>query len=136
MAIINVSVGNHVNQLTSLHAADLRNHHEQDSVLANIPVVSCKNVLATLNKQQVERRFILTWLLSNVVNCVECARVEVHLRKIGKGIQVSHNTTAERILFEVLEYTINLVIIAIGVVRNLSNLITVGFANGARLVSP
>ena len=136
VAIINVSIGNHVNQLTSLHAADLCNHHEQDSVLANIPVVCRKNILATLNKQQVKCRFVLTCFLSDVIDCVERARVEVHLREVSKGIQVGHNTAAERILLEVLEYAIHLVIVAIGVVRNLSNLITVSFANGTRLISP
>ena len=136
VAIVNVSVGNHVNKLASFHAANLCNHHQQDCVLANIPVVSGKNVLATLNKQQVKRWFVLTWLLSNVIDCVECARVEVHLGEVGKGVQIGHNTTAERILFEILEYAIHLVIIAVSIVRNLSNLITVSFANGARLISP
>ena len=125
-----------MNQLASFHAADLRNHHQQDCVLANIPVVSSKNVLTTLNKQQVKRWLVFAWLLSNVIDCVECARVEVHLREVGKGVQVGHDSTAEWILFEILEHAIHLVIIAVSIVRNLSNLITVSFANGARLISP
>ena len=48
MAIVDVCIGDHVDKFTCLHATDLRHHHEQNSVLTDVPVIRCKNVLAAL----------------------------------------------------------------------------------------
>ncbi len=56
---------------------------------------------------------------------------EAHLREVGQSVwQAGHNTALNGFFLEVLEYAIHLVIVAIGVVRNPSNLITVSLGIG------
>ena len=79
MAVVNVGIGDHVQQLAGNHIDRLRNHHQQNCVLAHIPIVRGQNVLATLVENHVERRFVVLRTLSDVIGHAVGARIQMHL---------------------------------------------------------
>ena len=45
MSVVDVSICNYVHQLAYVHVTYLSDHVYQNSILNNVPVVGCKNVL-------------------------------------------------------------------------------------------
>ena len=136
MTVVNVGIGNHVQQLASDHIDRLRNHHQQNGVLAHIPVVRGQNILATLVENHVERRLVVLRTLCDVIGHAVGARIQVHLGQIAKHIGVRHNAAAVRRVLKVVQHAVHLIEVTLGIMALLANLIPVGLADGTGLVGP
>ena len=53
MTVVDVGICDDVDELAGNHAHRLRDHHEEDRVLADVPVVRGEDVLAALVEQHV-----------------------------------------------------------------------------------
>ena len=91
MAVVDVGIGDHVHKLARVHVGDLRHHHEQDGVLAHVPVVCRKHVLAALDQEHVERGSALARLLRHVVDGVVGTGIQVHLGEVRECVEVGHD---------------------------------------------
>ena len=131
-----MGVGDHMQQLAGNHIDRLRDHHQQNGVLAHVPVVRGQNVLAALVENHIECRLIVLRALRDVIGHAVRARVQVHLGQVAKHIGVRHNAAAVRRVLKVVQHTVHLVEIALGIVALLANLVPVGLADRAGLVSP
>ena len=136
MTVVNVGIGDHMQELASDHIDRLRDHHQQNGVLAHIPVVRSQNILAALVENHVERRFVILRTLRHVIRHAVGARIQVHLGQVAKHIGVRHNAAAVRRVLKVVQHAIHLVKVALGIMALLPNLIPVGLADGASLVGP
>ena len=136
MTVVNVGIGNHMQQLAGNHIDRLRDHHQQNGVLAHIPVVGGQNVLAALVENHVECRLVVLRALRHVIGHAVGARVQVHLGQVAKHIGVRHNAAAVRRVLKVVQHTVHLVEIALGIMALLANLVPVGLADGTSLVGP
>ena len=136
MTVVNVGIGNHMQQLAGNHIDRLRDHHQQDGVLAHIPVVRGQNVLTALVENHVERRLVVLRTLRDVIGHTVGARIQVHLGQIAKHIRVGHDAAAVRRMLEVVQHAVHLVKVALGIMALLANLVPIGFADGTGLVGP
>jgi len=125
-----------VQQLAGNHIDGLRNHHEQNGVLAHVPVVRGQNVLAALVENHVERRFVILRALRHVICHAVGARIQVHLGQVAEHIGVRHDATAIRRMLKVVQHAVHLVKVALGIMALLANLVSVSLTDGAGLVSP
>ena len=136
MTIIDMGVGDHVQQITGNHIDRLRDHHQQNGVLAHVPVVRGQNVLAALVENHVERRLVVLRTLRHVIGHAIGARIKVHLGQIAKHVRIGHNAATIRRVLKVVQHTVHLVEVALGVMALLTNLIAVGFTDGTGLIGP
>ena len=116
MTVIDVGVCDHVHELARDHIVYLGNHHQQEGVLAYIPVIGCEYVLAALDEAHVERGPVIVFFVRDVVDHVVGARVEVHLGEVAKSVGRGHNTARKGRVFEVEEDFVHLVEVPFGVV--------------------
>ena len=123
-------------QLASDHIDRLRNHHQQNGVLAHIPVVRGQNVLAALVENHVERRLVILRALRHVIRHAVGARIQVHLGQIAKHVRIGHNAATIRRVLKVVQHAVHLVKVTLGIMAFLANLIPVGLADGTGLVGP
>ena len=136
MPVVDVRVDDDVQKLARHHARDLRHHHEQDRVLADVPVVSREDVLAALHEAHVEGRLLVSFSMCHVVRHAVGAGVQVHLREVGKGVHVGHDAARERRVRKVVEHAVHLVEVALGIVTLLGDLVAVRLADGTGLIGP
>ena len=136
MTVVDMGVGDHMQQLAGNHIDRLRNHHQQDGVLAHIPVVRGQNVLAALVENHVERRLVVLRALRDVIGHAVRARIQVHLGQVAKHIRVGHDAATVRCVLKIVQHSVHLVEIALGIMALLANLVPVGLADGAGLVGP
>ena len=86
MLIIDMRVRNYMHKLPRHKPAGLREHHQQDGILNDIPVVCRQNILRALIQNRVQ--LIARHIESHAVS----ARLQIHLGQILKIIDVRHNT--------------------------------------------
>ena len=136
MTVIDMGIGDHMQQLAGNHIDGLRDHHQQDGILAHVPVVCGQNVLTALVENHVERRFVILRTLRHVIRHAVRTRIQVHLGQVAKHIGVRHNAAAVRRMLQVIQHAVHLVKVALGIMALLPNLVAVSLADGAGLVGP
>ena len=98
--------------------------------MADVPAVRREHILRALVENGVEL------LARDVEGHAVCAGVEVHLAQISVDIYISQNAAAERVVLEVIENSVNLIKLALGVVVLDSELIAVCLSYAAAFVRP
>ena len=134
--VIDVSIGNHVNESAGLHADGLSNHHEENAVLNDVPVVGGQDVLRTLVENGVKSELIATFFLSDIEGHTPGARIEIHLVKIGVVVDAGENATAEWGVFEIPEHAVDLIHLAFFVLMLDAQLVAIGFADATIGICP
>ena len=104
-------------------------HHEQDGVLAHVPVISRENILAALHENHVENGLLIPFALRDVVGNAIGARIQVHLMQVRKRVHIGHDATGERRVLEVVQDAVHLIELALAIARLLGDLVAVGLAN-------
>ena len=129
-------VRNHMQQLARHHVADLRHHHQQNGVLAHIPVIGRQHVLGALVQHHIEYQLLLARPLGHIIGNAVSAGVQMHLTQIRKYISIRHNPTAVGILLQIEKHPIHLIHIALLVMTLHADLVTIGLADGSGLIGP
>ena len=136
MTVVDVRVGNHVHESAGLHADGLGNHHEENAVLNDVPVVGGQDVLGTLVENGVKSELIATFFLSDIEGHTPGARVEIHFVEVGVVVDAGEDATAEGIVFEIPDDAIDLIHFAFLVLMLDAELVAIGFANAAVRIGP
>ena len=135
-AVINVGVGDHMDQLTGTHITDLSQHMDQDRVLDHIPVIGGQHVLGPLIEDRVQRQLIISLFLGDVEGHTVGAGIKAHFMQILMDINIGHDTPAEGIVLQVIDDPVHLIHHPFLILMLYAQLVTVGFADGAVLVGP
>lgn len=134
--VVDVSIGNHVYESAGLHADGLGNHHEENAVLNDVPVVGGQDVLGTLIENGVEGELIAAFFLGDIESHAPGTRIEIHLVKIGVIVDIGEDATTEGIVFKIPKDAIDLVHHAFFVLMFDAELVAIGFADAAIRVGP
>ena len=125
-----------MNELARDHVTDLGDHHEQDRVLADIPVVGRQHVLRSLREHRIQRELLLSLRLCDVERDGPGARIQIHLVKVLVVIERRYDPAAERVIFKVVEDTVHLVEHALLINVFDPELIAVSLSDGPVLIRP
>ena len=125
-----MGIGYHMHELPRLQSRNLREHHEQDRVLHDVPVVCREHVVGALVEYAVER------VARDVERHGIGARIEVHFVQVGKSVNVGEYPAAGGIVFKVVEHPVHLVELALAVLVFYAELVAVRFAYTAVFVRP
>ena len=55
MTVVDMGIGNYMDQFSHLQAGDLGHHMHKYCILGHVPVVGCKHILAPLIEDSVQR---------------------------------------------------------------------------------
>ena len=130
VAVVNVGVGDDVDQLAGHQAADLGEHMHQNGVLHHVPVVGGQHILGALVQNGVEG------VAGDVERHGIGAGIQVHLVEVLEVVDVGENAAGGGIVLQVVQHPVHLVHVALGIVVLHAQLIAVGLADGAGLVGP
>ena len=119
-----------MNKLARLKSRDLRYHVNERRILTDVPAVCREHILRALVEYRVE--FLARDIESHAVG----AGIEIHFTQVCVDVYVCQYAAAERVVLEVIENSVNLVEVALGIVVLDSELIAVCLADAAVLVSP
>ena len=130
MAVVDVGVGDDVDQLPGDEAADLGEHVHQHGVLHHVPVVGGQHILAALVQNGVQH------VAGDVEGHGIGAGVEVHLVEVLEVIDIGHDAPGGGVVLEIIEHPVHLVHLPLGIAVLDGELVAVGLADGAGLVRP
>ena len=130
VAVIDVAVGDDVDQLAGDEAGDLGKHADQGGVLDHVPVVGRQHVLRALVEDGVED------LARDVEGHGVGAGIEAHFAEVREVVHAGEDAAALGVVLQIVEHPVHLVEVALGVVVLLGQLIAVGLADGAVFVGP
>ena len=136
MPVVDMGVRDHMDQFARLHAAHLCQHVDQNRILAHIPVVCRQYILRSLVENTVQGQHITVLLFGHVKSHAVCARIQVHLMEVLMHIDICHNTTAVRIVLQIIDHTVRLIHHSFFVLMLYAHLISVCFSDGSVLISP
>ena len=131
-----MAVSNHMKQFSCLHITYLCDHHKQNCILADIPVICCKNILRTLIEDCIQCQFLISRCLSYIKCHRVCTWIQVHLVKILMHINICHNSTAEWIVFQIIDNSVYLIHHAFFILMFHSKLISVCFTDRTIFICP
>ena len=130
MAVVDVSVGDDVDQLAGLQTGHPGHHVNQGGVLHHVPAVGGEHILAALVEDGVEGS------AADIEGHGVGAGIEGHLVEVVVVVEVGHNTPGGRVVFEIVQHPIHLVEHPLDILVLDPQLIAVGLADGAALVGP
>ena len=130
VAVIDVGIGDDVDQLPRLQAGNLGQQVDQHRVLHHIPPVGGEHVLGPLVEDGVQG------LPRDVKGHGVGAGVEGHLAQIVVVVQVGQNPPGGGVVLEIVEHPVHLVHVPLGVVVLHPQLVPIGLADGAGLIGP
>ena len=136
MAVIDMSVRDHVDELARIHVTALCEHHEKDRVLAHVPVVGREHILRSLAEHRVQRELVFARPLRDIEGHRPCARVKIHLMQVRMIVDIRHDAAAVRIVLQVKENTVDLIEHPLFVFMLNAHLITVSLADGTVRIRP
>ena len=128
--VVDVGVGDDVDQFSGLIAAGSGQGDDQKAVLHHVPVGGGEHVLAALVQNGVQP------VAADIEGHGVGTGVEAHLAQVVVVVEVGHNAAAGRVVLQLPDYPIHLIHIALRVVVLHPQLIAVGLADSALVVSP
>ena len=130
VSVIDMRVGDHMQECADLKTAHLREHMQEDRVLADVPVVRDQHILRALVENHVQL------VLRDVQRDAVGAGIEPHLVQVVMVIDIGHDAAGFGMVLEVEQHTIHLIELALGIDMLDAQLIAVRLADGAVLIRP
>ena len=130
MPVVDVCIGNHMNQFSRHQAAYLCKHVDKHRILHHIPVVGCKNVLRALVEYGIKL------ITCDIKGHTVCAWLKIHLGKVIELIYISKNSARVRCVLKLPEHIVHLVHFSLSKFIFYSHLIAIGFTDGAVFICP
>ena len=130
MPVVDVGVGDHMDQLPRLQAGDLGQHVDQGGVLHHVPAVGGEHVLAALVEHRVQGP------AGHVEGHGPGAGVEPHGVEVGVLVEAGEDPPGPGLVLQVVEHPVHLVHVPLRVVVLHPQLVAVGLPDGAALVRP
>ena len=125
MPVIDVAIGNHVDQLSRFQPGHLGKHHQKHGILAHVPVVGGEHILAALVEDAIEG------VSGDIEGHGIGAGIEAHIVQILEIIEVGENPPGGRIVLQVIKHPVYLVKLPLRVLVLDAQLVAVGLADGA-----
>ena len=131
-----MSIRNHMEQFARFHIAYLCDHHQKQRILADIPVIRCQHIIRTLVQHTVQCQSVAVFFFCHV----KCHRIrtgiQIHLVQILMHVDVRHDSSAVWIVFQIIQYTVDLIHHALFILVLYSQLIPVGLSYGSVFICP
>ena len=130
VSVVNMRVGNDVNQFANFQSADLLQHMHKHRILHHVPIVGNCHIVGALVQNCVQ------FALGDVERYAVRAGVQIHFVQVMMNVNVGYYATAVRVVLKVVQHAVDLVEQTFLVDVFYAQLIAVGFADTARFVRP
>ena len=130
MAVVDVGVGDDVDQLPRRQAGDPGKHVQEHGVLHHVPAVGSEHILAALVEHGVEH------VSGDVEGHRPGAGVEAHVVEVVVVVEAGEDAPGGGVVLQIVEHPVHLVHLPLGVLVLDPQLVAVGLADGAVPVGP
>ena len=131
-----MTVCNYMNKLPCFHITGLRDHHQKKRILAHIPVICRQNILRSLIQNSIQDQFVFSRFFGHIKCHGIGTWVKIHFMKILMYINIGHDPSAVRIVLKIKKYPVHLIHHSFFILMFHTQLIAVGFSDGAVLICP
>ena len=119
-----------MDEFTGFQTGNLCKHHQQCAVLYYVPVICCQCVLRTLVQDTIQ--FVACYVECHAVR----TRFQTHFCQVCKVVDICHDTSGCRCIFQLPQNIIYLVHFTVGEFIFHAQLVAVSFTNCTFFISP